>query len=100
MAHVYGDVSRISIVLPRPSAFFPPAKCQSAGRRRVLRELARDLTDEELAKPDRIIQTRPGNTPSPPGGAPPSTGGYLPGGGGVPAMLHPGEFVLGRDMFT
>ena len=73
----------------------------SGHRRRLLRDLARDLTDEELAQPDRIIQTRPGYTPPPPAGsAPPSTGGYLPGGGGVPAIVYQNEFVLGRDMFT
>lgn len=70
-------------------------------RRRLLRDLARDLTEEQLAQPDRIIQTRLWDTsPPPPDGVPPSTGGYLPGGGGVPAIVHPGEFVLGRDMFT
>jgi|GEM_PF-4778126 len=68
-------------------------------RRTIIRELAADLTDEDLAQPDRIIATRSGNTPPPSDGAPPGTGGYLPGGG-VHATLQPGEFVLGRDMFT
>lgn len=99
MGHIHGDMTRISIVLPRPSAFFPPIRCQSDDRRRILRDLARDLTEEQLAQPDRIIQTRPGNTPPPPpDDVPPSTGGYLPAG--VPAIVHPDEFVLGRDMFT
>lgn len=71
----------------------------SSRRRRILRGLARDLMDEELAQPDSIIPTRPGNTPPPPpDGVPPSTGGYLPSG--VPAIVHQNEFVLGRDTFT